>query len=105
VKIAYIATSGIPSTTANSIQVMKVCQALTQNGETVELLIPGRRSVKWDTLAQHYGLSVKFPIRWIPSWKPLKRFDFVIRSLYRARQDKVDLVYTRMLWVAVGAPR
>ena len=34
-KIACIAPSRIPSETANSIQAMKVCQALAENGHTV----------------------------------------------------------------------
>ena len=40
-KIACIASSRIPSETANSIQAMKVCQALAQNGHQVTLIAPG----------------------------------------------------------------
>jgi hypothetical protein len=40
-KIASISASEVPSSKANSIQVMKACQALVQAGHQVELLVPG----------------------------------------------------------------
>jgi glycosyltransferase involved in cell wall biosynthesis len=99
-KIAYIAAASILSNTANSIQVMKVCQALTQNGETVELMVPGQQTTNWEKLTQHYGLTTIFPIHWVRNWKPLKRFDFIFLSLLKARRNKVDVVFTRMIWAA-----
>ncbi len=99
-KIAYIATSQIPSPKANSIQVMKVCQALAMNGETVELYVPGNEQTGWDDLIKLYGIQERFPIKWLPSKPHLKRFDFTFNSLRHARRAKTDVVYTRMLWVA-----
>ena len=49
-KIAVIAPSRVPSNTANSIQVMKVCQALAQLGHTVRLWVPGENSTPWEQL-------------------------------------------------------
>ena len=43
-KIACIAASQVPSSTANSLQVMKVCQALAQLGHRVQLLLPDSTS-------------------------------------------------------------
>ncbi|MBM2843793.1 MAG: putative glycosyltransferase, partial [Anaerolineales bacterium] len=40
-RIAAIATSRIPSRSANSIRVMKVCQAMVRLGHEVELWTPG----------------------------------------------------------------
>jgi glycosyltransferase involved in cell wall biosynthesis len=102
-KIAYIATSSIPSSTANSIQVMKVCQALTQLGHEAHLLIPGSGDLNWDELTLQYGIITRFPIVRITSIKALKRFDFIYKALELAKTLKVDVVYTRMLWVAVIA--
>ncbi len=102
-KIAYIATSSIPSSTANSIQVMKVCQALTQLGHEAHLLIPGSGELKWNELTKQYGLTTHFSISRIDSIKALRRFDFIFKALDLARALKVDAVYTRMLWVAVIA--
>ena len=102
-KIAYIATSNIPSSTANSIQVMKVCQALTLLGHETSLFIPGRGEIKWDDLSHQYGVSTRFPITRFPSSKRLKRFDFIYAALRQAKKDHADVIYTRMLWVAVFA--
>ena len=99
-KIAYIATSNIPSSTANSIQVMKVCQALKLNGDEPHLFIPGRGELNWDELKRQYGLSVQFQITRIPSLKFFRRFDFIFKALNAARRARAEVVYTRMLWVA-----
>ena len=42
-KIVAIAGSQIPSDTANSIQVMKACNALVQLGHDLTLIVPGNR--------------------------------------------------------------
>ncbi|MBA4383693.1 MAG: hypothetical protein C0410_03065 [Anaerolinea sp.] len=102
-KIAYIATSSIPSSTANSIQVMKVCQALAQLGHEALLLIPGSGELHWDELTHQYGLTTRFPVTRVVSIKALRRFDFIIAALNQAKSLKVEAVYTRMLWVAVIA--
>jgi len=102
-KIAYIATSSIPSATANSVQVMKVCQALTQAGHEVHLFIPGHGDPVWDQLAHQYGIVNQFPISRIPSNKALRRFDFIYAALRQAKLDQAQVIYTRMLWVAVFA--
>lgn len=102
-KIAYIATSSIPSSTANSIQVMKVCQALTQLGHNAHLLIPGSGELQWDELTHQYGITTRFPITRVASIKALRRFDFIFTALKQTKSLNVDAVYTRMLWVAVVA--
>lgn len=102
-RIAYIATAAIPSSTANSIQVTKVCQALTLNGHEVFLLIPKHGELVWDELKVQYGLTTRFQIAGLSSRKGLRRFDFIFSSLKRAKSMGVDVVYTRMLWAAVIA--
>ncbi len=99
-KIAYIASAQIPSTRANSIQVMKVCQALKQNGEEPRLYVPGRKHQPWESLKRQYGLQSEFEIHWAPAWRPLRYVDFVLRALLSAKRWQADLVYTRMLQVA-----
>lgn len=93
-KIACITTSVIPSDTANSIQVMKVCQALAQLGHEIHLFAPGQTRVGWDVLAGHYGLQTQFPIFWMPEWTVLKRYDFAIKAVNHARRWGADLIYT-----------
>ena len=43
-KILYISNSIIPSKTANSINVMKMCQAFSENDHEVTLLAPDRKN-------------------------------------------------------------
>ena len=88
--IVAIAGSTIPSDTANSLQVMKACQALAQIGHDVTLLVPGAKNTSVD-LKRHYGLEVDFPIEWLSS---SSRRMFTWNSVRRARALKADLVYS-----------
>lgn len=103
-RIACIAASRVPSRTANSIQVMKVCQALVRLGHRVQLWLPGPQAeVSWDELAEHYGLTDVFSISWIPSVKALRRYDFSLLALAAARRWRAELFYTWPLQAAAGA--
>jgi len=93
-KIACISTSRIPSDTANSIQVMKVCQALKQIGHAVHLLVPQAQPAGWDELSVRYGLTPPFDVTWLPAHPRLKRNDFAWLAVRRARRIGADLVYT-----------
>jgi hypothetical protein len=91
--IVAIAGSTIPSDTANSLQVMKACQALVQIGHNVTLLVPGATSAKstFVDLQKHYGLQTDFPIEWLSS---SSRRMFTWDSVRRARVLKADLIYS-----------
>ena len=102
-KIAFIAASVVPSWTANSVQVMKVCQALKQNDHDVHLIVPGKITTSWNDLRSHYGIQNEFPVHWLGFNPLLKKLDFVISALNLTKELKLDLVYTRLLWVAVLA--
>lgn len=88
-KIACISASQVPSDSANSIQVMKVCQAFAQLGHEVTLLVPGRAPAGLD-LSTHYGLQSDFPILWLPA---RERRIFPWQAIHRARGLRADLVY------------
>ena len=88
--IAAIAGSTIPSDTANSLQVMKACQALVQLGHEVTLFVPGSKS-KAVNLQEHYGLHSEFPIEWLAS--PSRR-RFAWDAVHRARSGGHDLIYS-----------
>jgi glycosyltransferase involved in cell wall biosynthesis len=125
-KIACVSTSQVPSSTANSIQLMKVCSALAScavtashlpqpsivgsataglsgSGHQVCLWIPGQAAAPWEKLAGHYGLAQPFELRWLPSRPVYRRYDFAWRSIQQARPWGADLVYTWLLPVAVMA--
>jgi glycosyltransferase involved in cell wall biosynthesis len=93
-KIACISTSRVPSDTANSIQVMKSCQALARLGHKVHLLVPGAQPAGWEALAERYGLSTPFEITWLLSRPRWRHNDFAWLAVRRARAMGADLVYT-----------
>lgn len=102
-KIACIATSQVPSSTANSIQVMKACQALAQVNGEVCLWVPGTRSAAWEQLAEQYGLSQAFEVRWLPVRRVWRRYDLAWNAARAARQWGADVVYTWAPQAAVFA--
>jgi glycosyltransferase involved in cell wall biosynthesis len=128
-KIACISTSQVPSSTANSIQLMKVCHALAACTATashpdpvgqshlpltpgsatagdqrqVRLWIPGLAATAWEKLADHYGLTQPFELRWLPSRPVFRRYDFTVRAVRQARAWGADLIYTWLLPVAALA--
>jgi glycosyltransferase involved in cell wall biosynthesis len=95
-KITCIASSQVPSTTANSIQVMKVCQSLADLGNQVTLLVPGQTATPWQELAFHYGLGghkAHLSVEWLPAHPRLKRYDFALAAVKKAQSIGADLVY------------
>ena len=70
-KILYISKSIIPSRTANSIHVMKMCQAFADNGHEVVLLAPNTKT-KYEKgvgdVYEYYGVRKNFEIKKL--WHP-----------------------------------
>lgn len=99
-KIAYISNSIIPSRYANSVQVMKMCQAFAVNGHEVTLLARFGWNLGKDVYEQ-YSVRPCFDI--LKYWRPQifpKQIRFAIyTSLLRYRvehmQNKPDLLYGR----------
>ena len=99
-KIAAITTSRIPSNTANSIQVMKVCQALKQFDNEVKLWVPKFKTATWLELADKYGISTQFEMEWLEFRKNLKQYDFCWKSVRSGFHWGADVVYTWALQAA-----
>ena len=94
-KIAVITNSRIPSLTANSIQAIKVCNALTELSNEVCVFAPDEtQPVGWDDLARHYGLKNPFQVKMLASYRAFKRFDFVWYAQSAAQKFNADLIYT-----------
>jgi len=114
-RIICITASAVPSTSANSIQAMKACQALAQLGHEVTLLVPGVRPAghsapgesqdfrgaaggsEYDDLRPLYGLTRIFPVEWLAT---ASRRGFTWSAARRAAGLRADLVYT---WVPQSA--
>jgi glycosyltransferase involved in cell wall biosynthesis len=93
-RIAVFSTARVPSRTANSIQVLKVCQAFQELGHTVRLWLPGADPGEvWADLAARYGVTGPIEIEWCGGVRWLRRYDFALRSFLRARGWGMQLCY------------
>jgi glycosyltransferase involved in cell wall biosynthesis len=99
-RIVFISAAKIPSDTANSIQVMKVCQAFTQMGHDITLLVPGNQpsAISHQQMQSHYGLQVTFSIEWMAV---RNRRLFPWKANWRALHLDPDLLYDWPLQSAV----
>lgn len=98
VKIVYISSSTIPSRFANSIQVMKMCEAMAQEGHKVSLyaIHGGLDDVhNEEEIWQYYGIQERFVIHWLTANPKLRGYDTAISAVRRASNDGFDLIYTR----------
>lgn len=98
-RIAVIAPTYLPARRANTIQVMKMTQALAEAGHAVRLGVPNSvREPKpaWEELALLYGLEREFAITWLPAHPWLRRYDFGWRAVQWARGWGAQLIYTRL---------
>jgi glycosyltransferase involved in cell wall biosynthesis len=83
---------------------MKVAQALMQLGHDLKIFAPAEvEPVSQETLLAHYGLHLAPPIELIPSFKYLKRFDFVRNAQRSAEKFGAELIYTWLPQSAVYA--
>lgn len=87
--IVYLSRSMLPSKTANSVHVMKMCQALAQNGHDVTLVACRSSRDPIASLYEHYGVKRNFQIRllkgrtdrWTGLLVYLLNFFFYIKSI------------------------
>jgi glycosyltransferase involved in cell wall biosynthesis len=101
-KVACISASHVPSTTANSMQVMKACQALNQLGHEVHLFLPRQKhQLNNSDLTSYYGLKTQFPIEWLSSRPSFHRYDFAFQALRKARHFDADVSYVWFLQAGI----
>lgn len=100
-RIALFSTARVPSRTANSIQVLKVCQAFQDLGHMVRLWLPGTEPrVDWAELAAWYGVRGPVEIKWCSAARPLRRYDYALRAVAQAERWGADVYYAWPLQVA-----
>jgi glycosyltransferase involved in cell wall biosynthesis len=108
VKIAYVANSIIPSRTANSIHIMKMCAAFARIGHEVMLCVPDRperTDLDTDVFA-YYGVPSTFRIRRL-AWLgfPGRGLAFAWQAASLARAVRADLLYGRLVHACYFAAR
>ncbi|MCZ2127927.1 MAG: glycosyltransferase [Anaerolineales bacterium] len=105
-KIALVTNSRIPSLTANSIQALKVAQALMQLGYQIKVFAPKEAPLPDSQfLMAHYGLRLVPDVELLPSIRRLKRLDFILRAQRAADKFNADLIYTWLPQSAALASR
>lgn len=102
-KIVYISNSIIPSRTANSIHVMKMCQAFADNGHEVVLLAPDRDKEYEDgvdDVFEYYGVRKNFEIKKLPYiyTRVLRNFYYAYHVLKEIKNINPEIVYGRDLY-------
>lgn len=101
-KIVYISNSIIPSRMANSIHVMKMCQAFSDNGHDVVLLAPNRKE-KYERaindIYEFYGVIKNFDIKklWYPNIIGGALIYTISIFFYLLFNKKFNLIYGRFL--------
>lgn len=99
-KIAYLSSSIIPSRAANSVHVMKMCQAFSNNGHEVILYAPDNPNIEngVENPYKFYGVDECFEIKKMP-WFNIKGKNYLFSFLTSldARKRKPDLAYGRNL--------
>jgi len=95
-KLAIIGSAKIPSRSANSIQIMKMAQAYKKLGHEIKLYLPAISDpATWKSLAEHYGLSTRFDIKYLPSNRFLRGYDFALQCVRQVQRDGLQLIHTR----------
>jgi len=101
-KIAYLSRSCFPSTAANSVNVMKMCEAFTALGHDV-LLIGKFAGNNSSDLFDFYRVKKRFRLKAIPSLDgSATDVLYVVYSIWEARKFKPDLAYGRSLESCFG---
>ncbi len=100
-KIIYIANSSIPSKSANSIHVMKMCEALCLNNVDITLIVPNIEDEEYKSkdIFEFYGINNKFKIikNKLINKSPVGIYQYLysITSILLAFFKKPDVIMTR----------
>jgi glycosyltransferase involved in cell wall biosynthesis len=98
-KILLVAPTYLPARRANTLQVMKMAQAMKVLAHEVLVLVPDSGlsgAVDWGTLAYHYGLHQKFDVKWLPVNPGLRSYDYGYQAVRHFRGWGADILYTRL---------
>ncbi|MFP9191279.1 glycosyltransferase family 4 protein [Natrialbaceae archaeon A-CW1-1] len=106
-KLAYLADSIIPSHAANSIHVMKMCQAFAAHGNDVTLVVPDRsdREEDIEDIFTYYGVDPSFEVVKLarPNLSSLGTFLYQYRAGRYAKYIGADIAYGRSMFACYFA--
>lgn len=103
-KILYLAHIRLPTEKAHGAQIMKTCEALSEEGSQVELVVPGRKTHIAEDPFSYYGVKKNFTIttRKSPDLVSFGFLGFVFSALWFSEVAKwqkkfwsADVIYSR----------
>ena len=98
-KVAYVAKANIPSTSANSIHVMKISECFKELCDDFELIVPENHEEKADSeIFRFYGIEKNFTINRIKKrikYSGQYNYYFAIKAFELIRKKKFDVIITR----------
>jgi glycosyltransferase involved in cell wall biosynthesis len=101
-RISYLSASEIPSQTANSVQVMKMCNAFRAKGHEVVLYARKGEPMKGGDPFARYGVRGVFPIHFFP-WPKLRVVGpivYVVNVFFHLlRSSLPELFYSRYIYL------
>lgn len=101
-KIVYLSRSSFPSFAANSVNVMKMCEAFTALGHDV-ILLGNFLENDIGKIFDCYGIKHRFEVKHIPSFNRLATdFVYVTRSVMVTKKSRPDIAYGRSLEACFG---
>ena len=102
-KVTYIANSSIPSTSANSVHVMKICEAFKKQNIDIKLVVPDKGEkelLNGMDVYEFYGIKEKFPIKTYKILKKMRGINLYLFYLNIVLKEKADVIYTREIMVS-----
>lgn len=96
-KISYIApfATKFPSSSASSIHMVRMCQALSENGHEVTLFCSEPRVTK-EKIQDFYGIAPDFELESVNGYvRKLDRLIFSFLSVKKSKYKKCDLIVSR----------
>ena len=102
-KIAYLSSAAVPSNSAHSLQVMKMCQAMQQEGHAVTLILPPGDGKSSANLNLMYGVEIQFQILRVELPPLLGRRGLALALSRQTARLLPDMVYTRGIDIAWAA--
>ncbi len=103
-KLLYIANIRLPTEKAHGVQIMKMCEAFANEGVSVELVVPTRKTSIREDPFMYYNVKNNFTVTRLPtvdtvSWGRigfwLQTISFMVYALQYIRISSVDILYSR----------
>jgi len=105
-RVIVAAPTYLPARRANTLQVMKMAQAVDALGYDLRVLVPDpfmSGGEAWAELEELYGLQKKFNIEWIPVRPRFRGYDYGIKIVQQSKNWNADILYTRLPQAAAFA--